>query len=916
MIVDSVSPTPYALLRRAKHFAYRDDDPALQRFSEYDDPVQALTAECRRVLDAISSTNQSPALNTGSTTASPTDSSWSRFEDIGFSSVLDGSVANGAGMKAASPRFSASEMQSSFGIPGNDIARPTTPSWADFMSSGFPHAAQTSSAPLLLRPDQILPPINPSRVHSSQSHLRNRSREEKLEPGELASINYLDLDETFWWVWMMSLASEEPAGRKAVFGRCAMIETEIGDGRWLIIEEQVKGASPEQDQGVYLVEKKSRNIFTRRGRGRPSSTGQSATLRNTLYKDKDSGVPPSKTSIGPSHQAAVQAAAAALMQKQKDNDTVKGGRRRGRSDENAQAKTTSVMTVQPVTMKEAGPAMQWARKFDQEAVRAQYLGTADAGRGQFQERGQFRPHSPSGTFAMLQKATSPLSWAPASQHDVVAERELPPVPILESQPIPPPKDKLPRQLVPSQPLPSPPLPSPPLPSPPPPRRPENVDSPDPMELTTVDEMLPLPPQSTPPHVAAVPQANGGGAVAVPDHVNYIMRKSVPRGDRTIRDHPAFRQPSPAYSPEIRLPSPTPLKVNTATAAAAAAKAMSKSTGPEINAEYVTTIQRSRQGSTRGFKAMFNRRRPGGPDILTEQRNQDSLAWEGQPLHTPGRGAPLLRRKHAPLTPTISDAALRHDIPVETADIDQGEPGPIVTTKGLNIVEPPLYSPAITEETDDGRGEVRRFSNFSQTFSQDFKQGPLEDNPAFISEGPHTPERLPSPIPEGPHTPERLPSPIPEAPHTPERLPSPIPEGPHTPEQLPLPILSLMSPQIFRTRAAAMLAPNQPIAHQQEHDPTELVAPISSSLETNRDLADDEMSDQSANLAPQTTQDRWAQIRRNAIERRISEEQTSRQQIQTQVVRTGRTSRTDDGETSGEESRLEEIPHFSSPLLTL
>ncbi len=883
MIVDSVSPTPYAMLRRAKHFAYRDDDPTLQRFSEYDDPVQALTAECRRVLDAISSTNQSPTLNTGSTTASPIASSWSRFEDIGFSSVLDGSVANGAGIKSASPRFSASEVRSSFGAPGNDIARPTTPSWADFMSSGFPHAAQTSSAPLLLRPDQILPPINPSRVHSSQSHLRNRSREEKLEPGELASINYLDLDETFWWVWMMSLASEEPASRKAVFGRCAMIETEIGGGRWLIIEEQIKGASPEQDQGVYLVEKKSRNIFTRRGKGHPSSTGQGATLRNTLYKDRDSGVPPSKTSIGPSHQAAVQAAAAALMQKQKDDDTVKAGRRRGRSDENTQAKTTSVVTLQPITMKEAGPAMQWARKFNQEAVRAQYLGTADAGRGQFQERGQFRPHSPSGTFAMLQKATSPLSWAQASQHDVVAERELPPVPTLESQPIPPPKDKLPRQL-----LPSPPLPSPPLPLPPPPRRPEHVDLPDQMEPTTADVMLPLPPQSTPPHMTEVPQANGGRAVAVPENVNYVMQKSVPRVDRTIRDHPAFRQPSPAYSPEIRLPSPTPLKVNTATAAAAAAKAMSKRRGPEINAEYVTTIQRSRQGSTRGFKAIFNRRRTAGSDFLAEKRSQDSSVLEGPQLHTPGRGSPLLRRKPSPLTPTMPDAVLRHDIPVETVDIDQGEPGPIVTTKGLNIVEPPLYSPAITEETDDGRGEVRRFSNFSQTFSQDFKQGPLEDNPAFIPEGPHTPERLPSPIPE----------------------------GPLTPEQLPFPISSSTSSQVFRTRAAAMLAPDPPVAHQREHDPTELVVPVNPSFETNRDLADDEMSDHSANLASQSTQGRWAQIRRNAIERRISEEQASRQQIQTQAARPGRTSRTDDGETSGEESRLEEIPHHSSPLLTL
>ena len=47
MIVDVVSPTPYALLRRIKNFEYRDDDRGLQQFASYDDPIRALTDECR-----------------------------------------------------------------------------------------------------------------------------------------------------------------------------------------------------------------------------------------------------------------------------------------------------------------------------------------------------------------------------------------------------------------------------------------------------------------------------------------------------------------------------------------------------------------------------------------------------------------------------------------------------------------------------------------------------------------------------------------------------------------------------------------------------------------------------------------------------------------------------------------------------
>lgn len=89
MIVNRVSPTPFALLRRAKHFEYRNDDMALQEFSDFEDPVQALTEECRRVLKCISSTNQSAAATSkASTSLRNPDAEWSRFEDLGFGALL------------------------------------------------------------------------------------------------------------------------------------------------------------------------------------------------------------------------------------------------------------------------------------------------------------------------------------------------------------------------------------------------------------------------------------------------------------------------------------------------------------------------------------------------------------------------------------------------------------------------------------------------------------------------------------------------------------------------------------------------------------------------------------------------------------------------------------------------------------
>ena len=385
MIVDSVSPTPFALLRRAKHFEYRDDDEILQRFSNYDDPVKALTDECRRVLKSISSVNQS-AVSTSKDSTSLPDASWSRFEDIGFGGFGDYSdhedEANGGltSRRRNGPQGLRSAPQSK-----NDLGRPTTPSWADFLSSGFVDDASTHSpAPLALPSDKVLPPIETIRgTQSSQSHRRGPQTDSDLEPGELASINVIDLEDAFWWVWITSLSSEEPVERKAVFGRCALIETRIGDGTWLIIEEMVKGAAPEPEEGAYIVEKKSRFAFTKKGRlGRNKQTTRKPlpVPKPEPYHRSTQVSPLSKTSIGPDQHARIQAAAAVLQQKQKQSED-QFSPSRARNRDAMSTKTNSVFTLQPVIMSEAAPAMQWASKYDKNAIRTAYLGNNLAGKG-------------------------------------------------------------------------------------------------------------------------------------------------------------------------------------------------------------------------------------------------------------------------------------------------------------------------------------------------------------------------------------------------------------------------------------------------------------------------------------------------------------------------------------------------------
>lgn len=385
MIVDSVSPTPFALLRRARHFQYRDEDRALREWSEYEDPVQALTEECRRVLRSISAANQSQAVSSSKHSTSLRDASWSRFEDIGFASALEEEDEDEDGTRPA-PAQRQTGLRT---VPasGNGLGRPTTPSWADFLSSGFVDDGPNSPNNMLLPPDKVLPPIETQiRQRSSQSHKPRLENDRHLEPGELASITRFDLDDAFWWVWISSLAPEETPERKSAFGRCAVVETLIRTGRWLVMEEMVKGAAPEPDPTAYIAEKKGFFSWTRRNKGvsRRKSTGRHALdKRDGNLQPPSNTIGLSKTSIGGDQHAKIQAAALQLQAKQaREKQASQKTDRRGRTDADVMAeKTNSILTLQPQIMSEASPALKWANKYDKDAIREAYLANSAAGRG-------------------------------------------------------------------------------------------------------------------------------------------------------------------------------------------------------------------------------------------------------------------------------------------------------------------------------------------------------------------------------------------------------------------------------------------------------------------------------------------------------------------------------------------------------
>lgn len=388
MIVESVSPTPFSLLRRGNHFQYRED--SLQQFSEYEDPVGALTEECRRVLRAIAAANQTQAVSSAKHSTSLRDASWSRFEDIGFGGALDDDDEDDF-LSSPTP-IPVTGLRTTPASGVNRGGRPTTPSWADFLSSGFIDE-RAGSPTNLLPPDQQLPPIDATvRQRSAQSHRPRLESNGNVEQGELASINQIHLDEAFWWVWMNSLAPEETPDRKSAFGRCAVIETIIRNGRWLVFEEVVKGAAPEPQEGAYVAQKKSFFSWRRKDKEkngvvrRKSTNGSKKSSEKNDNRLKGSATTGaiSKTSLGPDQQAKIQAAAQQLQAKQEREQRQAQGLpvRRGRTDAELMAeKTQSVMTLQPMIMKEASPAMKWANRYDKDTIREAYLANSMAGRG-------------------------------------------------------------------------------------------------------------------------------------------------------------------------------------------------------------------------------------------------------------------------------------------------------------------------------------------------------------------------------------------------------------------------------------------------------------------------------------------------------------------------------------------------------
>lgn len=799
MLVDSVSPTPFALLRRAKNFEYRDRDRVLREFAEFEDPVDALTDECKRVLFAVSSANASTHIARSRQGLPKADESWSAFSNMGFSDIDEKALEQkpSTGVNGSSTKTVGQGLRQEPRSRTADAGRPTTPSWADFLSVGFSDDGTAKSPTLLYPPAQVLPPLG-SRS-SSAGHLEGI--DENLAPGELAAIANVELDDAFWWVWMTSLAGEEPDLRKAVFGRCALIETTISNGAWLIMEEQVKGASPDPTEGVYIAPKKSLFSFTKRGRlGRKDRSFVKSPSTEAAPQRMLSATP-SKTSITTDQHAKIKAAARALARSQQ-NTPEPDAARRGRVDDEASTKTNSVLTLG--ISSEAGPAMKWASSYDKKAIRQQYLGDSLAGKGMSREElvRKASNNSLSPITSNFKTALPPASPEAAPVSPALRKepsRDLPAVPA-EASPqavaervfgAPLADDRAP-SLVPST------------------TSTAAHGTHQEQEASAAAPPAPAPAEKYVAPVSAFDKEIGLGSGSTSSFTR-VGRKPVP----PVADHPAHRSDSTRKA-QTSSPKSNP-------AAMAAARAMHSKAPPSSENK-----AKKQPGATGGFKKFFGKKKEADNrgDFFEAQRpGSDGLVPPGSAI---SRRLSLMRRNHAS-SPRVSESTVER--PMQDSAVAAAV---VASTPNVN------YS-----HTEASPGSIHERTLAEDEFSR-FDQGPID----------HTPSAIPQDI-------SNRPSPLPD-------------EGNfqhHSPE-----------------RQHSVVSQADSVAD--DHD--RFVVPTSRG-----DPHDDRQSETTMDdhHDPVVVQDRWAQIRENAHKRA---ERARHSEDTTEQSRPSRL--TDDGETSGEESK--------------
>ncbi|KTW28172.1 hypothetical protein T552_02031 [Pneumocystis carinii B80] len=214
------SPNIFTILQRvAIQSLDTDDEISLALWKHRDHIENALTEESKRILMCISNT----LINTSS---SKECEKWEEFMNFGFDHIEN--------------RLSFTKSDSLHKIDKQNTSKDNLDQRSTDLESKTDPVLSLEKNPFshhVFPFDNSFSPINGIHPHSKLDSA-TKINTEWLNESTISNKIRINLDESFWAVWIDSCSEETPIFKKTLFGKSFLFEIELDEKKWVVIEEQ------------------------------------------------------------------------------------------------------------------------------------------------------------------------------------------------------------------------------------------------------------------------------------------------------------------------------------------------------------------------------------------------------------------------------------------------------------------------------------------------------------------------------------------------------------------------------------------------------------------------------------------------------------------------------------------------------
>ncbi|KAG4304421.1 hypothetical protein PORY_002131 [Pneumocystis oryctolagi] len=222
MLVNVPSPNAFTVLQRVAIQGLDTDDEIVSVLWKNRNHIEnALTDESKRILMCISNTLRNISSSTGS-------KEWEKFMNFGFDYIENELKDSG---KSLACKIDKLDIHSENNHNEHFNEEPSPGS-----SPTVLHKKESSLYQLLPCNKPFLP-INEVITHSKLDSA-TKINTEWLNESTISNKCRINLDESFWGVWIDSCSEETPIFRKKTFGKSVLFEIELDEKKWVIVEEQ------------------------------------------------------------------------------------------------------------------------------------------------------------------------------------------------------------------------------------------------------------------------------------------------------------------------------------------------------------------------------------------------------------------------------------------------------------------------------------------------------------------------------------------------------------------------------------------------------------------------------------------------------------------------------------------------------